>query len=71
MRSPRASWPPTAGARLRPGVAGVVVAAAVGVLVALLGVWFMPRVPSLSMQMTGDRDLAAKSRPYLGGALDG
>ena len=68
--SPRASWPPTAGGRLRPGVARVVVAAAVGVLVALLGVWFMPRVPSLSTQMTGDRDLAAKSRPYLGGALD-
>ena len=68
--SPRASWPPTAGGRLRPGVARVVVAAAVGVLVALLGVWFMPRVPSLSTQMTGDRDLAAKSRPYLDGALD-
>ena len=68
--SPRASWPPTAGGRLRPGVARIVVAAAVGVLVALLGVWLMPRVPSLSTQMTGDRDLAAESRPYLDGALD-
>ncbi len=58
------------GGRLRPGSARVVVAAAVGVLVALLGVWFMPRVPSLSTQVTGDRDLAAKSRPYLAGALD-
>ena len=68
--SPRANWPPTAGGRLRPGVARVGVAAAVGVLVALLGVWYMPRVPSLSTQMTGDRDLAAESRPYLDGALD-
>lgn len=48
----------------------VVVAAAVGVLVALIGVGFAPRVPSLSTQVTGDRALAAQSRPDLGGALD-
>jgi CubicO group peptidase (beta-lactamase class C family) len=59
-----------AGGRLTPGVVHVVAAATVGVLVALLGIWFMPRVPSLSTQLTGDRDLVAKSRPHLAGALD-
>ena len=41
-----------------------------GVLVAVLGLAFMPRVPSLSTRVTGDQDLAAQSLPLLDGALD-
>jgi CubicO group peptidase (beta-lactamase class C family) len=43
---------------------------AVGVLVATSGIWFMPQVPSLSTQVTGDQQLAATTRPHLDGALD-
>ena len=59
---------PSEGWRRTP--ARVVVAATMGVLVALLGLAFMPRVPSMSTQVTGDQDLAAQSLPHLGGALD-
>jgi len=58
------------GGRCQASSARIVVAAAVGVLVVLLGVGFMPRPPSLSTTVTGDRDLAAQIRPDLRGALD-
>lgn len=54
----------------RPTPTRVVVAATIAVLVALLGLAFVPRVPSLSTTVTGDHDLAARSLPHLGGALD-
>ena len=58
------------GGRWQASSARIVVAAAVGVLVVLLGVGFMPRPPLLSTTVTGDRDLAAQIRPDLRGALD-
>ncbi len=51
--------------RARIGIALALVA-----IVALVGVFAMPRPPSLSMTVTGDRALAARVRPHLQGALD-
>ncbi|HEY8600697.1 MAG TPA: serine hydrolase domain-containing protein [Thermomicrobiales bacterium] len=46
------------------------IAIALAVVVALLGTLTMPRPPSLSTNVTGDPQLAARARPLLTGALD-
>ena len=48
----------------------VVVALALGAIVALFGVLTRPSPPSLSTQVNGDPALAARARPLLRGALD-
>lgn len=48
----------------------VVVALALGAIVALLGVLARPSPPSLSTVVTGDTELAARAWPLLPGALD-
>ncbi len=48
----------------------MVVALALGAIVALLDVLVQPSPPSLSTLVTGDAALAARARPLLPGALD-
>ncbi len=55
-------------ARVRPAL--MVIAVVLGAMVAAAGVFLVPRVPSLSTQITGDQGLAVQARPHLDGALD-
>ena len=59
---------PAGRAKVRPGL--VVVSVVIGAMVAAAGVFLVPRVPSLSTQITGDQGLAVQARAHLDGALD-
>ncbi len=48
----------------------IAIAIAAAALVALLGVLALPHPPSLSLSVTGDAALAARTLPHLAGALD-
>ena len=50
------------------GLAGL--ALGLGAIVAVVGALSRPSPPSLSTQVTGDAELAARARPLLSGALD-